>query len=69
VALGIKLIPLQSDSQGLKKTGKGRSRDFGRLCFLERTGRHDLFGVWMWLEEWRGGRLEWTSLGARKLEV
>jgi hypothetical protein len=65
--LGISLlcIPLHNDSQG---TGKGRFRDFGRLPFLERRGRDDVFGFWKWLGEWRGGRLEWASEGAREVK-
>jgi hypothetical protein len=28
----------------------------------------DLFGVWKWLGEWRGRRLELASVGARKVK-
>jgi hypothetical protein len=68
--LGLSLHPLHSDSQGqgAEETREGQIPVLWDSLFLERRGRDDLFGVWKWLEEWRGGRLEWPSVGARKVK-
>jgi len=60
-------VTARHQSRGAEENREWEIPVFRKTLFLETRETDDLFGVWKWLEEWRGGRLDWDSVGAREV--